>query len=234
LSFYKFKVKYIKHEDDTISYEDRLKSIKAIAYAIGGEVSIHDPEIMLGITHLNDKWYFGVYERNNMEWQAREQKPFFYSNALGVRTARALVNIAAGNNQSCSMVDPCCGIGTVVMEALSLGFDIKGYEINPLIGEHAKKNLEFFGYEDVITIGDMHEIKEHFDAAIVDLPYGLFNPTTLEEQTAIMRTARRIADRALIITFEDMSQHIAASGFKIIDRCHVSKGKFKRYVDVCE
>lgn len=234
LSFHKFKVKYIKHEADIITYEERLEAVKTIAYAVDGDVSIHDPEIVLGITHIENQWYFGLYERNNLEWQGREQKPYFYSNALGVRTARALVNIAVSSNEVCRLVDPCCGIGTVVMEALSLNIDIKGYEINPLIGENAKKNLDFFGFKDVITIGNMHDIEEHFDAAVVDLPYGLFNPTTLEEQTAIMRTARRIADRAVIITFEDMDQHIVESGFKIIDRCHVSKGKFVRYISICE
>lgn len=234
VSFDKFKVRYIKHEDDTLTHEERLNADRAIGFAINGAADIHNPQIVLGITKINNKWFFGEFEKNNLDWQAREQKPFSYSNALGVRTARAIVNIATAQNRNCRLVDPCCGIGTVVIEALSLGIQVEGYEINPLIGENAKKNLEFFGYKDVITIGDMHEIRKHYDVAIVDLPYGLFNPTTLKEQTDIMKTARRIADRAIIVTLEDMNTHIIESGFKIIEQSHVSKGKFKRYITIVE
>ncbi|MDP4088908.1 MAG: hypothetical protein Q8930_06510 [Bacillota bacterium] len=234
LQYDNFKVRYVKHEDDTVAYEERLKADSAVGYVIIGEAKLHDPDIVLGITHVNGRWIFGEYEKNNMEWQSREVKPYNYSNALGVRTGRALVNLAAAHNSDCRLVDPCCGIGTVVMEAQSMGLSVKGFEINPLIGENAKKNLEYFGFRDVITIGDMHYIKENFDTAIVDLPYGLFNPTTLETQVAIMKTARRISDRAIIVTMENMDEHIRAAGFDIVDRCFVTKGKFTRYISICK
>ncbi|WP_139902488.1 TRM11 family SAM-dependent methyltransferase [Clostridium thermarum] len=232
-SYDNFKVRYIKHEGDALSHEERLKANYAVGYAINGEADVHNPRIILGISKVGNQWIFGVHEKNNLEWQGREQKPYSYSNALGVRTARALVNIAAAGNEDCTIVDPCCGIGTVVIEALSLGMNIEGYEINPLIGENAKKNLKYFGYEDVITIGDMHEIKKHYNIAIVDLPYGLFNPTTLKEQTDIMKTARRIADRAIIVTMKDMDEYIIKAGFTIVDKTSVSKGNFKRYIAIC-
>jgi tRNA G10 N-methylase Trm11 len=232
LSYDNFKVRYIKHESDVLSHEERLNADRAVGFAINGAADIHDPEVVLGITNVGNTWLFGEHEKNNLDWKAREQKPYSYSNALGVRTARAIVNIAAAGHTDCTIVDPCCGIGTVVIEALSLGLKVEGYEINPLIGENAKKNVEFFGYEDVITIGDMHEITKHYDIAIVDLPYGLFNPTTLKEQTDIMKTARRIADMAIIVTLEDMEEHIGAAGFTVTDRSHVSKGKFKRYITI--
>ena len=44
----------------------------------------------------------------------------------------------------------------------------------------------------------MHDIKEVFDVAIVDMPYGLFSRTTLEAQRDIIRTTRRIARKALL------------------------------------
>ena len=43
--------------------------------------------------------------------------------------ARALVNIATCDDKRLSIIDPCCGVGTVVIEALDLGFNIKGYEL---------------------------------------------------------------------------------------------------------
>lgn len=234
LAYEDFKARYIKHEKDMLSHEERLLAIRSIGLIIQGEADIHNPKITLGLTNIDNKWYFGIYEKNNLEWQAHEPKPCSYSNALGVRTARALVNIAAAIQENCKLIDPCCGIGTVVLEALGLGLNIVGYEINPLIGKNAKRNLEFFGYDDVITIGSMHDIKETFDIAIVDLPYGLFSPTTLEAQAALIKTTRRIAGKALFVTLEDMNKHIIEAGFTIIDQSNVCKGKFKRYITLAQ
>ena len=148
--------------------------------------------------------------------------------------ARALVNIAVGNNLELKLVDPCCGIGTVVIEALSMNIDVNGYEINNNIAQYAQRNLEFFGYNNVITNGDMHRIEEKYDVVIIDIPYGLFKPTTLKEQTDIIKTARKIADKLVIVTFEDMDKYIKGVGFNILDTCYVSKGKFVRYISICE
>ena len=49
-----------------------------------------------------------------------------------------------------------------------------------------------------------------------------------------MKTARRIADKLVIVTFEDMKTDIAEAGFDIVDSCVVCKGSFKRYIDICE
>ena len=195
---------------------------------------MHNPKVMLGVAKVNGRWIFGEYERNDYEWHIHDKKPYSYSNSLSLRVARALVNIAVENNLDCKLIDPCCGVGTVVIEALSMGIDVKGYEINKHIAENAQKNLEFFGYENVITSGDMHNIEEKYDVAIIDLPYGVFTATTLEEQIALMKTARRITNKLVIVTFEDMDKHIIEAGFNIINKCYVCKGKFKRYINICE
>lgn len=228
-----FKVSYIKLDDEEIDYDERLKCIREIGLVIIGESEMYDPKIMLGVAKVEGRWIFGAYEKNDYEWHIHDRKPYKYSIGLGIKVSRALVNIAVGNDLCCTIVDPCCGVGTVLIEALSLGFNIKGYEINESIGENAKKNLEFFGYDDVVTIGDMHNIKDYFDVAIVDLPYGLFSRITLKEQIEIIKTTRRIAGRMVIISFEDIDSHIISSGFKIIDKCYVCKGKFKRYITIC-
>lgn len=80
----------------------------------------------------------------------------------------------------------------------------------------------------------MHDIKETFDVCILDIPYGLFSPITREEQINIIKTARRITTKRLvIITFENMDTIIENVGFKIIDKCSVSKNNFKRYISIC-
>ena len=229
-----FKVCYIKLENGDVDYKERLRSLREIGFVIIGQSEMHNPKVILGVTKVNGRWIFGEYERNDYEWHIHDKKPYSYSNSLSLRVSRALVNIAVKNDLRCKLIDPCCGIGTVVIEALSMGINVKGYEINESIAENAQKNLEFFGYENVITSGDMHNIEEKYDVAIIDLPYGVFTPTTLEEQTALMKTARRIANKLIIVTFEDMDKYIIEAGFNILNKCNVCKGKFKRYINICE
>lgn len=228
-----FKVCYIRLEKNEIEYNDRLASLREIGLAIDGEADIHNPKIMLGVTKINGKWIFGEYKKNDFAWHIHDNKPYDYSNALSIRVARALVNIAVGNSLDMKLVDPCCGVGTVVIEALSMGIDIKAYELNDSIAENAQRNIEFFGYDNVVTHGNMHIINEVYDAAIIDLPYGLFTPITYEEQVAIISTARRISKRLILVTFEDMRGCIEGEGFYIEDICYVCKGKFKRYIYIC-
>jgi len=228
-----YKVAYINATDENIGFHDGRRIEYKIGFNILGEAKMKNPAIIFGITKILDTWIFGECESNNSEWLLHNKKPFSYSNALKVNVCRALVNIAVGNNLNCSVVDPCCGIGTVLIEAISMQINIKGYELNSLIGENAKTNLRYFGYDDVITIGDMNAIQIKFDVAIVDLPYGIFTQITPCEQLAIMHSARRIADKLIIITFEDMVHQITSVGFHVVDRCTVSKGTFKRYIFIC-
>lgn len=235
LAFDGFKVCYIKSGDLDVPYNERLKSARDIGFVITGFPDIHNPKITLGVSKVHDTWIFGIYEKNDYLWHKHDKKPNSYSNALSIKVARALVNIAMKNDFNLNLVDPCCGVGTVVIEALDLGFNVKGFELSKPIAKNARDNIEFFGYErDIIKSFNMHDIKETFDICILDIPYGLFSPITREEQINIIKTARRITNKRLvIITFENMDTILEEVGFKIIDNCSVSKNNFKRYINVC-
>lgn len=235
VSYDDFKVNYIKSEDGDVSYEERLKAVKEIGFVVTGFPDIHNPKIELAITKVKGKWIFGELIKNNFKWQRHNDKPHSYSNAVPLRMARALVNIAVGDNRELTLVDPCCGVGTVVIEALDLGINVKGYEISKPIACNARNNIEFLGYNrEIITSGDMHNINEVFDVAIVDIPYGLFSPVTLKEQVDIINTSRRIARKLVIITFEDMDNLITSAGFKILEKCYMTKGNMIRQISICE
>ena len=160
--------------------------------------------------------------------------PHSYSNGLSLKMARAIINIAVEHNLDSKVVDPCCGIGTVVLEGLDLGIDIIGLEISKQIAHNARNNIEFFGYDrDIIQCGDMHNIKEKYDIAIVDIPYGIFSPITYEEQLEIIKTSRKIADKVILISFEDMDKELIDEEFKVIDKGTIVKNRFTRYITIC-
>lgn len=234
LSYDDFKVSYVKYEQGDVQYEDRLEATRKIGFVVNGYPDMHKPRNPLAVTKINGLWIFGEYERNDFKWQKHNDKPYSYSNALGLRMARALVNIAMKDNEEGTLIDPCCGVGTVIIEALDLGIKVKGCEISKQIAYNARENVEFLGYlRDTIVCYDMHKIKDKYDSAIIDIPYGLFSPVTLEEQKAIIHTARNICEKMVIVTFEDMEKFIVEAGFSVIDKCVVPKGNFKRHILVC-
>ena len=233
LSFEKFKVHYIKSEYNDIHYKERLEAAYKIGYVINGFPDLHNPEVNLAITKVNNLWILGKYIKNDCKWQKHDEKPFSYSNALSTRMARAIINIATSGNYDKKIVDPCCGIGTVVIEGLDLGVSIKGFEISKPIACNARNNIEYLGYNrDIILCDDMNNINEKYDIAIVDIPYGLFSPTTIDEQISIINKCREICDRLLLVSFENMDNLIEEAGFKIIDKISFSKNKFTRYISV--
>lgn len=229
-----FKVIYVKSGSKDVSYKDRLKAINIIASSIEGRPNIHNPKIVLGISKVDTKWIFGIYEKNNCLWHKHNKRPYSYSNALPLTLAKALVNIAIGNDYSKTLVDPCCGVGTVVIEALDLGVRVKGYELNSLIASNAKGNLEYFGFENVIEEKDMHTINDEFDVAILDMPYDLFTTCSELDQNRLIESVYKIANKLVIVTNRVMNEELIRVGYKIIDSCSVSKNKFIRYVTVCK
>lgn len=111
-----------------------------------------------------------------------------------------------------------------MVEALSMGINIVGRDINPFIAAGARTNIAHFGFEAEVALGDIADIEEHYDTAIVDMPYNLYSSITPEEQYAILVNARRIADRVVIVAIEAMDEMIETAGFEIIDRCVAKRG----------
>lgn len=234
LTYDLFKIIYVKVHKSYISYKERMNLIKQMGICINGNADIHEPEIVLALANYKGKWIFGEYLKNDFLWHIHDEKPNSYSNSLSTRVARALVNIAIGNDFSKTLIDPCCGVGTVVLEALSMDINACGSDINKQIASRARDNLEFFGYDrELISFNDINDINTIYDVCIIDIPYGLFTKTTLEAQRNIIFAARKISRKSIFITFEDMSHIIAEAGFEIISRGSVNKGKFKRYIEIC-
>ncbi|WP_376768658.1 TRM11 family SAM-dependent methyltransferase [Paenibacillus foliorum] len=232
-----FKVIFVKINDlepaDKIEYDERRAIEREIGMHIEGEADIHKPDHVFGIIALGGRWYFGNYMRNKAVWLHHMKKPRNYSIALSTRVARAAANIAVPDPLGVKAIDPCCGIGTVLVEALSMGIDIVGRDINPFIARGARENIAHFGFEGNVTLGDISDITASYDVAIIDMPYNLFSTTTPEEQFSILQHARRIASKVIVITIESIDEMIANAGLTIADRGVAKKGLFSRQILVC-
>lgn len=229
-----FKIQYIKNETCHMDYKKTLMICKDMAECMDGSCDMHHPKLVFAITKVKDQWVFGFYHQNNETWRKHDDKPFTYSYSLSVRDARTCLNILMGQELHKTLVDPCCGIGTVVLEALSMNIDVKGYDINREVVRQAKKNLMYYQYQDVIECRDMHTLEEHFDCAFMDIPYGVYTPVTRQQQVDLIKSCRRLCNRALIITFEPMDNVMLDAGFSMIQKARVIKQRFTRYIYVLD
>lgn len=134
-------------------------------------------------------------------------------------------------------MDPCCGVGTVLLEGSFAGYDICGWEINEKVAENARANLLYFNYQANVTTGNIEEIIDRFDVSIIDLPYGNFSHMTKESQIKIIHHAKRISKRVVLVSADDITQELASVALKVIDYCTLNKRKdkhFVRHIWVCE
>ncbi|WP_239617771.1 TRM11 family SAM-dependent methyltransferase [Cohnella mopanensis] len=234
-----FKVLAIDNHDPEegakFEYDEKRAMEREIGSRFRGRADMRKPDREFGFARIDGRWRLGELVHGEAIWLKHNEKPRKYSTALSTRVARSVVNIAVPRIDGIRAIDPCCGIGTVLVEALSMNIDIVGREINPLAAMGARENVAFFEYGSAtVTLGDMREITERYDAAILDMPYNLCSVLSLEEKREMLGSAREFASKLVVITIEEMDMIIMEAGFKIKDRCTVSKGQFIRHVLVCE
>ncbi|MDQ0902613.1 TRM11 family methyltransferase [Paenibacillus sp. V4I7] len=255
-----FKVAFAE-TDAAVSTDRQREVAREIGRHLRGKAEMRRPEQWFAVTELGGRWLFGHCSYGEAVWLQHQQKPQNYSTALSTRIARAVVNIAVPDVAGTKAIDPCCGIGTVLVEAMSMGIDIVGCDINPLAVRGARVNLEHFGMPNVVSIADMRTLglvgeqvnlsptslerigeqvaesptssQIRYDALILDMPYNLCSKLPEDEQLQMLQSARRLAKRAVIVTTEQIDPLIAKAGFRISERCTVNKGNFSRQIIVC-
>jgi tRNA (guanine10-N2)-dimethyltransferase len=231
-----FRIDYLRIQEEEPDFDDRFALLSELGMAIQGEPDLKSPGTTLAVTCYQGEWLFGEVVHNRADWQKHAQKPHPYSNSLGIKLAKALVNIAAQGDFSCRIVDPCCGAGTVLLEGLYAGYDLEGFDINKKVSWDARKNLEYFGFPQKAQCRDIAEISQTYDAAIVDLPYGLFTVIKDHTQSHIIREAARIASRVIFVAHENLEETLKQEGFTILKRCRLAKRRVAaivRHIWVC-
>lgn len=231
-----FRVRYAKTgAPGQPDNEGRLALERQLGMAIHGEPDLRRPETVFGAALLDGRWLCGEMASAEPVWLRQNAKPRQYSTALPARAARAAVNIAVPEIPGIRALDPCCGIGTVLLEALSMDIDIRGADLNPLAAVGARENLRHFGYpEELVRIADMRSLEGRYDAALLDMPYNLCSVSPPEEQLEMLASLRRLAGRAVILTTEPIEPLIREAGFSIRETCRLTKGSFVRFLHLCD
>lgn len=90
---------------------------------------------------------------------------------LPPKVARQMVNISGGKN----ILDPFCGVGTILMEGLELGLNVSGSDADVKQIERTRKNLEWLGEKAQLFVCDARKISEKVksvDAIVTETDLG--------------------------------------------------------------
>ncbi len=232
-----FKVEYLVLSNDNTTYADRLKKLKDIGFVLIGLPDFKKPTITYAVCFYENTWHFGILIKHNTDLHKHRKKPCSFSNSIGMNIAKTLVSIASKGHKANYLLDACCGVGTVMLEACGAGFKIDGCDINWKASRHARENLEHYHYTAEVYRSDIKDLQQKYDAIIVDLPYNLYSYSNDIIILNIIESAARLTDRMIIVSISDIEKEIHQSGLKISDFCKVEKrGKstFTRNIWVCE
>ena len=213
------------------------KKAKELGMIIDGECNFINPINIFGFMIIDNKWYFGRYEANDMKWKKYSKKPYSYSSSLPQNISKTLVNIASCGNKNIKLIDPCCGVGTVLLDANYNGYNIEGVEINESVALSATKNLKFYKVNINVINDDLKNVSKKYDVAIIDLPYDNFCHITEENLNDLISNIKLFASKFVFISGKCIDGILKFHNYKITETCGVSKNdnnKIKRIITICE
>ncbi len=179
----------------------------------------------------SDQLLFGeVAATADVGYRRHDTKPWTTSSSLDSRFARALVNLVPDAR---SILDPCCGAGSIVLEAASLGLEAHGVDWKvPLVGM-TRENLAHFGYTGTVTQADSRTHVRAVDAVVTDVPYGHAIESDEGAIRAIIEQCAGMAPQGVFVAPADITDWLTAAGYVDIEIHTVMKRKgFTRWVHV--
>ncbi|MDE0042656.1 MAG: DNA methyltransferase [Candidatus Poribacteria bacterium] len=181
---------------------------------IGGRPNLDMPKSTFLTVITDEKIWFGkLLSESDGRWLAHNKRPHVTSNSLPTRLARAIVNLTTSPGDR--LLDPCCGTGTIILEAAHMGMNAVGYDINVRMVGATRKNLKHYGLNAEVYLGDARQISGPYDVVVTDFPYGigLARDSTVDRE--ILGRIRQLAPRAAFVHTRDLSSELVDLGYRI-------------------
>lgn len=191
---------------------------------------LDDPQHRFLIAPTEEGWLFGeVVACTDAGYRRHEVKPWTTSSSLDARFSRGLVNLVP---EARSLLDPCCGAGSIVLEAASLGLEVRAVDWKPAMVGMTNENLAHFGYRaDVAKADSRSHAFSPVDAVVTDLPYG--HAIDADEPTirSILENCARVSPLGVFVAPADFTLWLEAAGYTDISVHTVLKRRgFTRWI----
>ena len=115
-------------------------------------------ERKIELIKLDGDWYkvigiqdIDAYTKRDQARPARDAKV----GMLPPKLAQILINLCGPLRPGATVLDPFCGTGVVLQEAILMGYKAYGTDINERMIVYSDKNLKYFGFDDYdVEVGD--------------------------------------------------------------------------------
>jgi 16S rRNA G966 N2-methylase RsmD len=188
--------------------------IVAVANGLRGAwPNLSAPQHRFVVLVRGDGFWFGeLLTEAERSWKRHDARPEVLCCSLPSRLARALVNLAAGPGDI--LLNPCCGAGSLLLEAASIGATGCGIDWNARMVEMSRKNLEYFGYAADVQLADACNWTHRGAVVVADLPYDLNCSTTERNVRGIVAQALTLAPQAIFVAAADLSPWLLQAGYR--------------------
>jgi len=230
LSAERFKVE-VKH-----SHAKKTTAYHALASAlgrvIGGSVDLSNPAVVFRALETKEGWWFGQVEgSSSRRWERFAPGESTFSSAFPPRWALACVNLACPNGGR--FLDPCCGSGTLVLQAAGLGLTAVGVDSNPRMVWLTRKNIEKAGLPALTFVADARTLGGQFTGIAANLPYGRYLRREPALYEAIAENLAPRAARLVLVAAEDCTGLWEAAGLSVLEVARAPSGNLTRYIHIC-
>lgn len=213
---------------------DRWEAMRVVADAIPSDANMKSPKCRFLILARENWWCLGeIITEQTHSYRIHDQKPYRTSSSLPSQLARALINLVVPGAKT--IVDPCSGVGSVLLEACALNVACSGGDFNRRMVGMSRKNMQHFAYEASISYADARELSTEADAVITDLPYGMKSMISESDVRRILDRSILCAPTALFVAGSDISSWLISAGYRRVKVYRVPKQTgFMRYVHRAE
>lgn len=204
----------------------------AFAIAITGRPNLDNPrEKFLAYITADGVWFGRQLPEPEQDWRRFIRKPADSSSSLPARPSRGICNLLVKGGEH--VIDPCCGTGTLLLHAASLGARVTGFDINEKMVDSSNKNLEHYGFGRAAELGDATKLSGEYDIMMTDLPYGNMSDITGEGERLI-ENILGLAKRGIIVVTVEMADVLRGYGVEVVRDIHLRKFSVTRRIFVYE
>jgi hypothetical protein len=210
---------------------DAREAIVEAARHIGGTVDLAYPHTELLLTGSAGEWHLSrVVSRSSKSFRRHEHKPWAFSSSLPARIARCMVNLVASPGDI--VVDPCCGAGTIPLEAWAAGVRAVGSDLNPKLVGMTRANLEHFGYPPWACVANATHLAARADAVVTDPPYGRQSRREEGLYERLLASFPSLAPRLCLVAGSAIDDLLEGAGYETLRVACTRRGGLERRVYV--
>ncbi|MFW9962003.1 MAG: THUMP domain-containing protein [Candidatus Sifarchaeia archaeon] len=184
---------------ERLSFEQNLGA--HIKHVVGAKVDLDNPQIRILVVFTQERVRvcrsFKSIIRPLLRMREPGRKPFFHPSMMNATLARVMCNLV-GIIPNEVVLDPFCGAGGILCEALSIGARTVGIDLNWQLLTGSKVNLASVGNNFSVIQGDVRDLPiSSCDCIVTDPPYGRVSSTRGTQAIKLVEALFERADSIL-------------------------------------